>query len=146
MTFQPSSFAILGAGLMGRLAGCVIWPARATRVESFRQRRPAAEHAAAPAAGAMLAPLARIGRDGAGVVRMGLLPCTRWPELLAPLTQPVFFQQEGTLVVWHRQDDAEAQRLHRQLEATQSTPFPIARDADTRHPAWHTGARPGPPF
>src|SRR3989344_3342249 len=43
----------------------------------------------------------------------------RWPQLLAALAEPVFFQQAGTLIVWHRQDAAEALRLTRQLEANQ---------------------------
>ena len=52
---------------------------------------------------------------------MGHHALTRWPQLLAPLAQPVFFQQNGTLIVWHRQDAAEAQRLTRQLETHQRT-------------------------
>lgn len=32
----------------------------------------------------------------------------------------MFFQQNGTLIVWHRQDAPEAQRLRRRLEHTQS--------------------------
>ena len=41
----------------------------------------------------------------------------RWQQLIASLTEPVFFQQAGTLIVWHRQDAAEAQRFTRVLEA-----------------------------
>jgi glycine oxidase len=49
---------------------------------------------------------------------MGQYALSRWPELLAPLAQPVFFQREGTLVLWHRQDAAEAMRLARVLART----------------------------
>jgi glycine oxidase len=49
---------------------------------------------------------------------MGQYALSRWPELLAPLAQPVFFQREGTLVLWHRQDAAEATRLARVLART----------------------------
>jgi glycine oxidase len=38
--------------------------------------------------------------------------------LLSQLEQPVFFQQEGTLILWHRQDAAEAQRFGRIMQAT----------------------------
>lgn len=82
---------------------------------------PAAEGSAATVAAAMLAPLAESAITEPGVVRMGHHALTRWPQLLAPLAEPVFFQQAGTLIVWHRQDAAEAQRLTRQLEANQHT-------------------------
>jgi glycine oxidase len=59
----------------------------------------------------MLAPLAESAVAPVSVVRMGQHALSRWPELLASLVQPVFFQREGTLVLWHRQDSAEAARL-----------------------------------
>ena len=42
----------------------------------------------------------------------------RWPELIATLPEPVHFQQAGTLIVWHRQDAAEARRFAALLERT----------------------------
>ena len=93
MPLSPSSsFTILGAGLMGRLLAVEL-ARQGHRVEIFDAGSPAAEQSAATVAAAMLAPLA----------------------------QPVFFQQSGTLIVWHRQDAAEAQRLTRQLETNQRT-------------------------
>ena len=53
------------------------------------------------------------------VVRMGHHGLTRWPELIAALPEPVFFQQNGTLVLWHRQDAAEAKRFEGLLLRTQ---------------------------
>lgn len=117
---QPSSIVILGAGLMGRLLAVEL-ARQGHAVEVFDSGGPAAEHAAAPIAAAMLAPLAESAVTEPGVVRMGQYSLTRWPQMLASLTQPVFFQQEGTLIVWHRQDAAEAQRLQRLLQATQNT-------------------------
>ena len=52
---------------------------------------------------------------------MGHYALPRWQQLIASLTEPVFFQQAGTLIVWHRQDAAEAQRFTRVLEANQQT-------------------------
>lgn len=69
-------------------------------------------------AAAMLAPLAESAITEPGVVEMGRHALRRWPELLAQLSQPVFFQQEGTLILWHRQDAAEAARFARQLQVT----------------------------
>lgn len=91
------------------------------RVDIYDAGGPAAEHSAATVAAAMLAPLAESAITEPGVVRMGHHALTRWPQLLASLAQPVFFQQAGTLIVWHRQDAAEAQRFTRQLEANQNT-------------------------
>ena len=118
MNSPSSSFAILGAGLMGRLLAVEL--ARLGHgVDIYDAAGPAAEQSAATVAAAMLAPLAESAVTEPGVVRMGQHALARWPQLLAQLAQPVFFQQQGTLIVWHRQDAAEAQRLTRQLQANQ---------------------------
>ncbi len=108
---------ILGAGLMGRLLACQL--ARAGhQLEMFDTSGPDASNSAARAAAAMLAPLAESAITELPVVEMGIHSLQRWPELLAQLDEPVFFQQEGTLVLWHRQDAAEAERFSRQLNKT----------------------------
>jgi len=117
MTLPFQSAAILGAGLMGRLLAVTLAQA-GCKVELFEAGSPEAEGAAARVAAAMLAPLAESAVAPAPVVRMGQYGLSRWPELLAPLAQPVFFQREGTLVLWHRQDAAEAARLARVLART----------------------------
>jgi len=109
---------VLGAGLMGRLLAHSL--ARAgTRVDVYDAQGPEAEGAAARVAAAMLAPLAESAITEMPVVRMGQYGLTRWPVLLGELTQPVFFQQNGTLIVWHRQDKPEAQRFAQLLTQTQ---------------------------
>lgn len=105
-----SHIAILGAGLMGRLLALEL--ARdGHRVEVFEAKGPQADGAAARVAAAMLAPLAESAITEPGVVRMGQYGLSRWPQLISQLDAPVFFQQNGTLVVWHRQDAADAHRL-----------------------------------
>ncbi|NVM87589.1 glycine oxidase [Variovorax sp. SG517] len=117
MSLPFDSVAILGAGLMGRLMAVTL--ARAgCKVDVFEAGSAEAEGAAARVAAAMLAPLAESAVAPVSVVRMGQHALSRWPELLAPLAQPVFFQREGTLVLWHRQDTAEATRLARVLANT----------------------------
>ena len=106
----PSHIAILGAGLMGRLLALEL-AREGHRVEVFEAQGPQADGAAARVAAAMLAPLAESAITEPGVVRMGQHALQRWPQLIAQLDAPVFFQQNGTLVVWHRQDAADAQRL-----------------------------------
>lgn len=117
MSLPFKSAAILGAGLMGRLLAVTLAQA-GCKVDLFEAGSPEAEGAAARVAAAMLAPLAESAVAPVSVVRMGQHALSRWPELLAPLAQPVFFQREGTLVLWHRQDAAEAARLARVLANT----------------------------
>lgn len=106
----PSHIAILGAGLMGRLLALEL-AREGHRVEVFEAKGPQADGAAARIAAAMLAPLAESAITEPGVVRMGQYGLTRWPELIDQLDGHVFFQHNGTLVVWHRQDTADAHRL-----------------------------------
>jgi len=111
------NIVILGAGLMGRLLACQL--ARAGHsLELFDAGGPEALTSAARAAAAMLAPLAESAITETSVVEMGVHALKRWPELIAQLDEPVFFQQEGTLVLWHRQDAADADRFSRQMDAT----------------------------
>src|SRR5690606_20888516 len=73
---------------------------------------------AARIAAAMLAPLAESAITEASVVEMGRKALVRWPELIAQLSQPVFFQQQGTLILWHRQDAPHARNFMRQIKGT----------------------------
>jgi len=108
---------ILGAGLMGRLLACSLARAGHT-VSVFEEREADSRGAAAFAAAAMLAPLAESAVAEDEVVRLGQHSLSRWPELIGALDTPVFFQREGTLVVWHRQDAPDALRFSQLLAAT----------------------------
>lgn len=131
MSARPPFAVVLGAGLMGRLLAHEL-ARTGHRVELHEASGPDAQGAAARVAAAMLAPLAESAVTQANVVRMGHYALQRWPALLATLDQPVFFQQSGTLVLWHRQDAAEAQRFRQQLQATtQALPeLPAAQAVD----------------
>ena len=119
-------FAILGAGLMGRLLALAL-AQRGHRVQVYEAAAADAMGSAARAAAAMLAPLAESAVTEPNVVRMGLYSLSRWPQLIETLHQPVFFQQNGTLIVWHRPDQSEADRLHRHLERTSAQLPDLAR-------------------
>lgn len=112
------NIVILGAGLMGRLLACQL-AREGHAIEVFDAGGPQAENSAARAAAAMLAPLAESAVTEPNVVQMGIYALTRWPVLITQLRQPVYFQQEGTLVLWHQQDSADAERFKRQMVATQ---------------------------
>lgn len=127
------NIVILGAGLMGRLLACEL--ARAGHeLELFDAGGPDGANSAARAAAAMLAPLAESAITETSVVQMGMHGLTRWPQLIAKLDEPVNFQQAGTLVLWHRQDAAEAERFSRQLSETQARlpALPAARALDSQ--------------
>lgn len=115
MKLSNSKFAIVGGGLMGRLLALALAKDGA-QVDLFEKGGPDAAHAAARIAAAMLAPLAESAITEDSVVRMGLYSLPRWKELISDLSNSVFFQQDGTLILWHRQDASDAERFTAHLE------------------------------
>ncbi len=116
---DATRIAIIGGGLLGRLLALELSD-QGCAVDLYDKGGPDAEFAAARVAAAMLAPLAESAVTEHSVVRMGQHGLARWPALIARLAQPVFLQQAGTMVVWHRQDAAEAQRFRAILQRTQA--------------------------
>lgn len=102
---------------MGRLLALAL-ARQGHRVEVYEAGAADGSGAAARVAAAMLAPLAESAVTELSVVRMGQHSLQRWPQLIAELGQAVFFQQQGSLIVWHRQDQAEAERFKRHLDRT----------------------------
>lgn len=115
---ESNDVVVLGAGLMGRLLAWQL-ARRGHRVTVHEAREADAQGSPARIAAAMLAPLAESAITEPSVVEMGRYALARWPELLAQLSQPVYFQQNGTLIVWHRQDAAEASRFAGLLRRTE---------------------------
>jgi glycine oxidase len=104
---MPANFAVLGAGLMGRLIALEL-SRTGHSVELYDRGGPDGSGSAAHAAAAMLAPLAESVSAEPLVTRLGLASLQRWPELLSTLPEPVFFQRKGTLIFWHPQDRDQA--------------------------------------
>ena len=115
MKLSNGKYAIVGGGLMGRLLALALAKSGA-QVDLFEKAGPDASHAAARIAAAMLAPLAESAITEDSVVRMGLYSLPRWKELISDLSNSVFFQQDGTLILWHRQDASDAERFTAHLE------------------------------
>jgi glycine oxidase len=111
-----SDFAVIGGGLVGRL---VAWQLAGAghRVALYERGDEAGTQSAAWVAAAMLAPLAEATSAEQLVVELGAASLARWPALLAQLPEPVFYQRNGTLVVWHHADRAEAPLFERRLRA-----------------------------
>jgi glycine oxidase len=132
--FSNSKYAIVGGGLMGRLLTLELAKGGA-QVDLFEKGGADGAHAAARIAAAMLAPLAESVITEDSVVRMGLYSLPRWKELIGSLSSPVYFQQDGTLILWHRQDISDADRFAAHLEkncrsnSDLSTPIRLNNDA-----------------
>ncbi|MEN8513604.1 FAD-dependent oxidoreductase [Burkholderia sp. RS02] len=109
-------FAVLGGGLVGRL---IAWRLAGDgyRVALYERGGPDGEQSAAWIAAAMLAPLAEAASAELLITELGVASLARWPQWLAELPEPVFFQHHGTLVVWHHADRAEAPQVERRLRA-----------------------------
>ncbi|WP_353431409.1 glycine oxidase ThiO [Polynucleobacter sp. MWH-UH23A] len=114
-SFARKRFAIVGAGLMGRLLALAL-AKRGAKVDLFDRGNASANESAARVAAAMLAPLAESAITEDSVVRMGIYSLPRWKTLIEELSSHVFFQQDGTLILWHRQDAAEAERFTNHLD------------------------------
>ncbi|OHC09634.1 MAG: glycine oxidase [Polynucleobacter sp. GWA2_45_21] len=100
---------------MGRLLAVAL-AKRGARVELFEKGTSDAANSAARIAAAMLAPLAESAITEDNVVRMGIHSLPRWKQIIDELAKPVFFQQDGTLILWHRQDASDAERFISHLE------------------------------
>jgi glycine oxidase len=100
---------------MGRLLALAL-AKRGSKVDLFDRGDASANESAARVAAAMLAPLAESAITEDSVVRMGIYSLPRWKTLIEELSSPVFFQQDGTLILWHRQDTAEAERFTNHLD------------------------------
>lgn len=115
VSFSSKRIAVMGGGLMGRLLAIAL-ARKGVKVDLFDKAGPEGTHAAARIAAAMLAPLAESAITEPAVVRMGIHSLPRWKELISELSVPVFFQQDGTLILWHRQDSSDAERFLSHLE------------------------------
>ena len=105
---------IAGAGLAGRLlawrlalAGC--------KVSLFDAKRRDDLTSASQTAAAMLSPLAELAVSDDAVFELGQRSLNLWPQWLAQIATPVYFRQDGTLVVAHTQDGASLEHFTRLL-------------------------------
>ena len=104
---------IAGAGLAGR---CLAWRlARAgCRVTLLDKGLRGAQDSASMVAAAMLSPLAEMAVSDAVVFALGQRSMALWPQWIGELhassplpgTPPVYFRQQGTLVLAHAPDQS----------------------------------------
>ncbi|VVE56565.1 cytochrome C biogenesis protein CcdA [Pandoraea iniqua] len=115
-TTSRPDVAVLGGGLSGRLVAWQLIRAGA-RVALYERGDADGSSAAGWVAAAMLAPLAEAAVAEPSIVEMGAVGLERWPGLIDGLPEHVFFQRNGTLVVWHQPDRAEAVMFDRRMRA-----------------------------
>ncbi|WP_423195096.1 MULTISPECIES: FAD-dependent oxidoreductase [unclassified Cupriavidus] len=113
---QSFDVVILGAGLAGRLCAWLLVRAGA-RVALVERGGPDGTGSAAHVAAAMLAPLAESAISERRIVDLGVASLELWRTWLKELPEPVFFQEDGTLVVWHARDRGEVSLFTSRMRA-----------------------------
>ncbi len=110
---QPH-IGIAGAGLAGRLlawrlarAGC--------RVSLFDAKHRDDLTSASQTAAAMLSPLAELAVSDDAVFELGQRAMLLWPVWISQMDTPIYFRQDGTVVVAHTQDGASLEHFSRLL-------------------------------
>lgn len=106
--------AILGGGLAGRLLAFLL-AEQSIRVTLLEADNREGAGSAAYIAAAMLAPLAEAVEATPLVTALGKNSVAAWRTILARLPQPVFLQENGSLVVWHGQDKPLAKQFEQHL-------------------------------
>ena len=106
---------ILGGGLLGRLTALALVKQGFQVALHDSGGREGAQSAAYVAA-AMLAPMAEAVDATALVLALGRQSLPLWHDIVRTLPEPVFLQQNGSLMVWHGQDAALAQQFEQHLQ------------------------------
>lgn len=112
--------AIAGGGLLGRLLAWRL-AEQGLRVALFEQSSRNVEQSAAFVAAAMLAPMAEAVDTSQLVVNLAYQSLEKWSQWIPTLAQPVFLQQNGSLIVWHAQDQNLATAFQQRLQQTHAT-------------------------
>jgi glycine oxidase len=111
--------AIVGGGLLGR---CLAWRASraGARVVLYDAASSKGEDSAAWVAAGMIAPTTEAVDADSQIASMGEHSLALWPRWLAELPLPVFYRDDGTLLLWHRENSGEAVRAQKMFASRQS--------------------------
>jgi glycine oxidase len=110
--------AVVGGGLLGR---CLAWRASraGARVVLYDAGSYRGENSAAWVAAGMIAPTTEAIDADAEIVSMGKHSLSLWPRWLTELPVSVFYRDNGTLLLWHRESAGEAVRAQRKFASQQ---------------------------
>ena len=112
------NIAILGFGLMGRL--CALQLRKSARLTVFSADEADRSESAGAVAAAMMAPLSEaVHCNDSQLLNLGRESLAMWPQILADLSDPVWFQQAGTMVVCHHNDKALLSEFQQRLTQLQ---------------------------
>lgn len=100
---------IVGAGLIGRLLAWQLDRA-GWHVTLFDKGEKDGRKSAAYAAAGMLSPLAECEMSDRIIFDLGIYSLKQWPLWLSLLSQSVYFQQKGSIVIAHSYDKTEKER------------------------------------
>ncbi|MEA1989236.1 MAG: glycine oxidase ThiO [Pseudomonadota bacterium] len=114
MVSSKPRIAVLGAGLLGRMLTVSLM--NHFDVTVFDKDDGDAKQSASYLAAAMLAPLAESADCSAEIMQLGEQALALWPEFLAKLDSPVYFQQAGSLIVAFEQDAAALEQFQSRLK------------------------------
>ncbi|HEY9713705.1 MAG TPA: FAD-dependent oxidoreductase, partial [Chroococcales cyanobacterium] len=107
---MSGKIAIVGAGLIGRLIACRLL-AHDVSITLFDRDSYAGAQSCAAAGAGMLAPYSELELSEPPLFLLARESLDLWKSFLSQLSMPVFFQQEGTLIVAHPHDQALLDRL-----------------------------------
>lgn len=122
-----AQIAIIGGGLLGRVLAWQL-AEQGVACSVFCQGSPEGRESAAYQAAAMLAPAAEAAECAPLLTALGRQSLPLWGDMVARLPETVFFQQNGTLVLWHAQDRALAVQFERHLKRAGIAPERWQRD------------------
>ena len=114
MVSSKPKIAVLGAGLLGRMLTVSLM--NNFDVSVFDKDDGDAKQSAGYLAAAMLAPLAESADCRTEIMQLGEKALALWPEFLAKLDSPVYFQQAGSLIVAFEQDSAALEQFQSRLK------------------------------
>mgnify|MGYP005992205635 CR=1 FL=1 len=99
---QPKKVAVVGAGICGSMTA---WYAVQLGFDVHVFESDANKSSCSYTAAGMLAPMAELESANDQIHQLGLESIEMWPSILEALDEPVFYKDNGTLVVSHRQDE-----------------------------------------
>ncbi|AUJ58811.1 glycine oxidase ThiO [Coxiella-like endosymbiont of Amblyomma americanum] len=105
---------IVGAGLIGRLLAWRLSLA-GWQVTLFDKDSKCGRRSAAYAAAGMLSPISECETSSRVIFDLGMYSLQQWTLWLDELSEPIFFQKRGTLVISHLEDTVEKERWIKQI-------------------------------
>jgi len=109
------SAGIVGAGIQGRLLAWRL-ALNGWRVTLFDKNKRSGKGSCSYAAGGMLAPVAECLTQDHLIYELGYEGIAYWQAILSQLSQPVFFQRQGTLMLAHSEDYVSLLQMSHRLQ------------------------------